>query len=230
MSADGAAAHSMQTLAGTSGAGVSDLAVRGKPRWNARPALIGLGVLAAILGILALRSFVSATKPSAPTAESSAADEQVIVLGGEAVSFPAGTVGNKIGSWLNRETSGANAFFVEDELFVSRSTTLTAEAEARLDRLVKLLTSNDDLSARLFVTTYEGTDDARKANLALSRSQHLRAQMIARGVPPRQVTTDVTPLLARAANGNGPRPTVVIVLSRHGEPASRSLPDRRGRP
>ena len=200
------------------------MAARLKLDTNARRALIGLGLLASVPVVLGLRNYVSLLSPAELVAESGgAADDQIIVLGGETMFLPAGTVGNKIGSWLKRETSGANAFFVEDEIFVAGSHILRPEAEARLDRLVAALGADGDLQARLFVTDYEGADDGRKDGLASRRAQHLRDEMIARGVPRDQVTTATTPLSARAAAGNGARPTVVIVLSRGKQ---QGIPDR----
>jgi hypothetical protein len=188
---------------------------------NARRALVGLAVIVVVAMLLGLRSCLTLYGPNALVAEPSSANDQIIVLDGETMFVPPGTVGSKIGSWLDRGTSGANAFFVEDDVFVAGSDSLSPEARARLDRLVRVLRSDDKLSVRLFVTDYEGANDADKDRLASSRAQRLRTEMIAGGVPADRVATAVTPLSVRAAGGDGPRPTIVVVLAKRGGTAGR---------
>ena len=201
------------TCAGSEPAAEREVAAQQKIDRNARRALIGLVVLVGIAALLLLRSCVGMVTPSTIVADTRPVDEQIIDLNGEAIFVPAGTVGNKIGSWLNSGKTAANAFFVEEELFEPGSDTLVPEASARLEKFVKLLSSDEELEARLFVTKYEGSSDARMSDLAARRSNRLRVEMLDRGVPLKRVETAVTPLLVKAPE-NGPRPTIVIVLSR----------------
>lgn len=174
-------------------------------------ALLIVVILASLLGV---KSHVGTIAPAAVAKKASAADEQAIVLGNQTMFVEPGTVGSKIVGWLNAGTTSSNAFFVSDQVFAAGSDALTPEASARLQRLIRVVKARGDVDARLFVTTYEGADAARKRELAVRRSQRIRAEMIAGGVPVSRITTAVTPLSPRAAQGDGPRPTIVIVLSK----------------
>lgn len=176
--------------------------------------VLALVLIVIIVMLVAVTSHLRTMAPAAASKKASVAYDQAIVLGNETMFVERGTVGSKIIGWLNTGTTNSNAFFVSDQVFKAGSDALTPEASARLERLIRVVRARGDVDARLFVTNYEGADGARKRELAVKRSQRIRAEMIAGGVPVSRITTATTPLSPRAEQGGGPRPTVVIVLSK----------------
>jgi outer membrane protein OmpA-like peptidoglycan-associated protein len=180
---------------------------------KARRAVTALVLVVIAAMALAVRSCVETITPAPLVADTGSGDDQILLVGGETMVLQRGTVGSKIAEWLNRGGSGTRGFVVDDQAFAAGSDALTPEASVRLDRLVKVMKANDRLNARLLITTYEGSDAAQRRQLAVKRSERIRAEMIARGVPETRIASAALPLSRRGARRNEQRPTILIVLS-----------------
>ena len=181
---------------------------------KARRALIALVLVVIATLIFAVRSLVESSTPPELVADSNAGSDQILVLGNQTMFLQRGTVGSEIAQWLNSGAGRPKGFVIDDQAFVAGSADLTPEASVRVDRLVNVMKSDENLHARLLITTYEGADAKQRLQLARKRSEAIRSEMIERGVSSNRVATAVLPLSKRGARRPDAQPTILILLSR----------------
>lgn len=178
---------------------------------KARTAVFALAlVVLAIVG-MAVRGCVHSITPQSIASASAPGTNQVVQIGDQTIFLEQGSVASRINQWLNNGAADARAFAIDDQAFAPGTDELTEEGNIRLQRFAELVTANR-LNAKVYVTTYEGSDTAAKQKLAGKRAERIRSEMIVRGVPQPRIDTAVENI-AVGKSSNGP-PTIVLVLSK----------------
>jgi len=208
--------------------GVSDQVVTGRPAWLERGAMAGqrtldrkarlaVGAVVAIVLLIvfiALRSLATATTPVTVVAQSDAGDNELIMIGGQSQYLDPSTLGGKIANWLSTGGTRTHAFSIRERNFKPESDEPTAGGSTRLGRVGGIMQSDPNLSARIFVMAYEGTDAADRQRLAQRRAERVRTEIVAKGVDRSRIAVAAQEPLSVSGSSSTEPLTMVLVLSK----------------
>ncbi len=181
---------------------------------KARLAIGAMGAIVLLIVFIGLRSLATAMAPVEVVAQSDAGDNELIMIGGQTQYLDPSTLGGKIANWLSTGGSSTHAFSIRERNFKPESDEPTAGGWTRLSRLGGIMQSDPNLSARIYVMAYDGTDAADRQRIAQKRAERVRTEIIARGVDGSRIAAATQkPLSTRGPSSAEPL-TMVLVLSK----------------
>jgi hypothetical protein len=151
-------------------------------------------------------SIVALTPESVIATHSVGSEDEIVDIGGHTLLLRHGSAGNKIAHWLHGGMAGTRAFEVGGRSFVANSDALTPEGEQRVTNFAQMMTQVPRLRAKILISTVKVDPD-----LAHRRAEHLRADLMRKGLPASRIEIAAAPIAGGGALSK--QPELVVVLS-----------------